>query len=100
MNLPNKLTMLRICMIPVFVVFAVINAQWAQYVALAIYIIAAKNNSPLILNKVCGETCIGFAIIDIGVVVAHYIALAVGPILKVVTGVGSCSDFYSLHIGD
>lgn len=40
MNLPNKLTMLRICMIPVFVVFALIPAQWAQYVALAIYILA------------------------------------------------------------
>jgi len=40
MNLPNKLTMLRICMIPVFVVFALIQAQWAQYVALLIYILA------------------------------------------------------------
>jgi len=40
MNLPNKLTMLRICMIPVFVVFALIQAQWAQYVALVIYILA------------------------------------------------------------
>ena len=40
MNLPNKLTMLRILLIPVFVIFAVIGAQWAQYVALAIYIIA------------------------------------------------------------
>ena len=40
MNLPNKLTMLRICMIPVFVVFALVQAQWAQYVALLIYILA------------------------------------------------------------
>ena len=40
MNLPNKLTMLRIAMIPVFVVFALIKAQWAQYVALLIYIVA------------------------------------------------------------
>ena len=40
MNLPNKLTMLRILMIPIFVIFALINAQWAQYVALVIYIIA------------------------------------------------------------
>ena len=40
MNLPNKLTMLRISMIPVFVVFALVQAQWAQYVALVIYIIA------------------------------------------------------------
>lgn len=40
MNLPNKLTLLRIILIPVFVVFALMQAQWAQYVALAIYIIA------------------------------------------------------------
>ena len=40
MNLPNKLTMLRIAMIPVFVIFAMVNAQWAQYVALLIYILA------------------------------------------------------------
>ena len=40
MNLPNKLTMLRIAMIPIFVIFALIQAQWAQYVALLIYILA------------------------------------------------------------
>lgn len=40
MNLPNKLTLLRIVMIPIFVVFALMQAQWAQYVALVIYILA------------------------------------------------------------
>ena len=40
MNLPNRLTMLRILMIPLFVVFALIERQWAQYVALLIYILA------------------------------------------------------------
>ena len=40
MNLPNKLTMLRILMIPVFCVFALLGMQWAQYVALGIYILA------------------------------------------------------------
>ena len=40
MNLPNKLTMLRILMIPVFVIFALMQQQWAQYVALLIYIAA------------------------------------------------------------
>lgn len=32
--------MLRIIMIPFFVVFALLNVQWAQYVALLIYILA------------------------------------------------------------
>ena len=40
MNLPNKLSMLRICMIPVFVIFALMEAQWAQLAALAIFVIA------------------------------------------------------------
>ena len=40
MNLPNKLTMLRVLMIPLFAVFALIKAQWAQYVAVAIYVLA------------------------------------------------------------
>lgn len=41
MNLPNKLSMLRIFMIPFFVVFALIEAQWAQIVALAIFCVAS-----------------------------------------------------------
>ena len=41
MNLPNKLSMLRICMIPFFVVFALMEAQWAQLLALAIFVIAS-----------------------------------------------------------
>ena len=41
MNLPNKLSMLRICMIPAFVAFALVEAQWAQIVALALFIIAS-----------------------------------------------------------
>ncbi len=40
MNLPNKLTMLRIIMIPVFVIFALAKAQWCQYVALVLYLAA------------------------------------------------------------
>lgn len=40
MNLPNKLTMLRICMIPFFVVFARMGALWAQCVAVGIYVVA------------------------------------------------------------
>ena len=40
LNTPNRLTLLRIALIPVFVVFALLRAQWAQYVALLIYILA------------------------------------------------------------
>lgn len=40
MNLPNKLTMVRIVMIPVFVALALIQRQWAQYLALLVYIAA------------------------------------------------------------
>ena len=41
MNLPNKLSLLRICMIPFFVVFALMPPLWAQIVALLIFIIAS-----------------------------------------------------------
>ena len=41
MNLPNKLSMLRICMIPLFVIFALIGAQWSQLTALAIFCLAS-----------------------------------------------------------
>ena len=41
MNLPNRLSMLRICMIPVFVVFALMEAQWAQVVALVVFCAAS-----------------------------------------------------------
>jgi len=40
MNLPNRLTMLRICMIPVFVIFARMGARWAQFAAVGIYALA------------------------------------------------------------
>ncbi|MBE5775811.1 MAG: CDP-diacylglycerol--glycerol-3-phosphate 3-phosphatidyltransferase [Clostridiales bacterium] len=40
MNLPNKLSMIRICMIPFFVAFAMMDAFWAQLLAVVIYIVA------------------------------------------------------------
>ncbi len=40
MNLPNKLTMLRVLMIPLFVILALVQRQWAQYMALFVYILA------------------------------------------------------------
>lgn len=45
MNLPNKLTMLRVLMIPLFVIFALIKAQWAQYVAVLIYVLACVTDT-------------------------------------------------------
>lgn len=43
MNLPNKLTILRILMVPVFVVFMCLpkDLNWSKYVALGIFVIAA-----------------------------------------------------------
>lgn len=41
MNLPNKLSMLRICMVPVFVALALVEAQWAQLTALAVFCLAS-----------------------------------------------------------
>lgn len=43
MNLPNKLTILRVCMIPFFVVFMLTNlgGKYGKWIALAIFIIAS-----------------------------------------------------------
>ncbi len=42
MNLPNKLTVLRLCMVPVFVVVMMVSdALWANIVGLALFCIAA-----------------------------------------------------------
>lgn len=43
MNLPNKLTMLRMVMVVVFVVFMCLPAklEWARYVALAVFVFAS-----------------------------------------------------------
>ena len=41
MNLPNKLSMLRIGMITGFVIFALMGAAWAQYAALAVFALAS-----------------------------------------------------------
>ena len=45
MNLPNRLSMLRICMIPFFVAFALMEPLWAQCVAVAIYIAACVTDA-------------------------------------------------------
>ena len=40
MNLPNKLTILRICLIPLFVIFAKLDGLAMQIIAVVIYIAA------------------------------------------------------------
>ena len=44
MNLPNKISLVRICMVPVFVVLALMEMQWAQYAALAVFCIASATD--------------------------------------------------------
>lgn len=43
MNLPNKLTLFRVCLIPFFVVFMLANITGAsdKYIAVAIFIVAS-----------------------------------------------------------
>lgn len=41
MNTPNKLTVIRIILVPVFMLFYMLNADWAIYPSLIIYIAAA-----------------------------------------------------------
>ena len=45
MNLPNKLTLLRICMIPLFVIFARTRFLWAQCAAVGIYALACATDA-------------------------------------------------------
>lgn len=47
MNLPNKLTILRVCMIPFFVAFMLLNGGngWQKWVALAIFVIASLTDT-------------------------------------------------------
>ncbi len=42
MNLPNKLTVLRLCLVPIFVVIMMVsNALWASTVGLVLFIVAS-----------------------------------------------------------
>lgn len=45
MNLPNKLTILRVIMIPFFIVFMYLNFAAAKWIALAIFIAAALTDT-------------------------------------------------------
>ncbi len=44
MNLPNKLTVLRICMIPLFLVAYLLPYDWAPIVAVGIFVLAASTD--------------------------------------------------------
>lgn len=37
MNLPNKLTLLRVVLVPVFMAFMMIDEQWARIVGLLVF---------------------------------------------------------------
>lgn len=41
MNLPNKLTLLRVVLVPVFIAFMTVNTLWANIVGLIVFIIAS-----------------------------------------------------------
>ena len=46
MNTPNKLTLLRIIMIPFFVVFMLVDfGQWSKWAALAIFVVASLTDT-------------------------------------------------------
>lgn len=41
MNLPNKLTLLRVVLVPVFIAFMTINTLWANIVGLVVFVLAS-----------------------------------------------------------
>lgn len=45
MNIPNSLTIIRIILIPVFVIFLSIRIPWGDYLAATVFIIAALTDS-------------------------------------------------------
>ena len=45
MNLPNKLTLLRVLLVPVFVIFMMVPAGWGRWAALAVFIIASLTDT-------------------------------------------------------
>jgi len=45
MNLPNKLTIFRICLVPFFVFFLFSNLKYGQYIAVSIFILASLTDS-------------------------------------------------------
>ena len=60
----------------------------------------ACHNSPFVLDEVCSEACIFLAVIHEWIIVAHHVAILVGPVIEIVTGFGGSSNFNSLLVGD
>ena len=46
MNLPNKITIFRVCMIPVFLIFLLVpSLSYGKYIALAVFIVACLSDA-------------------------------------------------------
>lgn len=45
MNIPNKISITRICLMPLFIVFSLLSFPYSKFVALAIFIIAAISDA-------------------------------------------------------
>ncbi len=45
MNLPNKLTLLRVILVPVFVIFMMVPGSWGRWAALAVFIFASLTDT-------------------------------------------------------
>jgi len=44
MNLPNKLTLFRVALMPVYLILYVLSFQWARWAALAVFFVAAMTD--------------------------------------------------------
>ena len=60
----------------------------------------ACHNSPFVLDEVCCEACIFLTVVHEWIIVAHHVAILVGPVVEVITGFGGSSDFNCLLVGD